>query len=331
MEDIAVSICCLAYNHENYLRRCLDGFVMQKTNFKFEILIHDDASTDSTPDIIKEYAEKYPDIIKPVFQSENQYSKHIKISWTYQYPRVKGKYIAWCEGDDFWTDEYKLQKQFDALENNPDCSFCTHKVEVVDAQGNSLNTFRPQNIEDSVFENSIIPNDRFIEYLFTKDEYPFQTSSYFARSEYIKECIDNRPDFISKVRYGDFTLMLLLASKGNVYYINEIMSNYTVNRPGSWSEQYADIAVRIKNLRMDADGVLYYNEFTDSKYKDFVKCFVDEHEFTIKRFEKDYKALISPRFKTVFSKLPLKTKLHIKAFAYFPFLIPIINKFQKKD
>ena len=111
MEDIKVSVCCLVYNHEKYLRQCLDSLLMQETNFKYEILIHDDASTDGSADIIREYESKFPDIIKPIYQTENQYSKQVQISWTYQYPRARGKYLAWCEGDDFWSDKKKLQKQ----------------------------------------------------------------------------------------------------------------------------------------------------------------------------------------------------------------------------
>ena len=108
MNDVKVTVFCLAYNHEKYIKKALDGFVMQKTNFKFEVLVHDDASADNTPNIIAEYAEKYPDIIIPILQKENQFSKHIPIAKTYFYPIMRGKYIAICEGDDFWTDEYKF-------------------------------------------------------------------------------------------------------------------------------------------------------------------------------------------------------------------------------
>lgn len=330
MEDIAVSICCLAYNHEKYIRRCLDGFLMQKTNFKFEVLIHDDASTDKTADIIREYEQKYPDIIKPIYQSENQYSQHIKIGWTYQYPRVKGKYIAWCEGDDCWTDEYKLQKQFDALENNPDCSFCTHIVEKADPDGNSLNVFFPGNLTDDIYADCVISNDKFIEYIFTKDEYPFQTSSYFAKSEYVKACINNRPDFMTMAGGGDFPMMLLHISKGNIYYINDVMSKYTVDRPGSWSEQYSNVDVRIKNLQSDSNCASFYNQYTDFKYKNCIEFYIKNNEFTIKRFEKDYKAMISPEYKIIFSELPLRTKLHIRALAYFPFLTSIIDRLKNR-
>jgi len=109
-DDPIVSICCITYNHEKYIRDAIEGFLMQKTLFPIEILIHGDASTDKTADIIKEYEVKYPDIIKPIYQTENQFSKGVSISATYQFPRARGKYIAICEGDDYWTDPHKLQK-----------------------------------------------------------------------------------------------------------------------------------------------------------------------------------------------------------------------------
>ena len=115
-KDIKVSVCCTVYNHEKYLRKCLDGFVMQKTNFAFEVLINDDKSTDSSADIIREYYEKYPDIIVPVFQTENQYSKGVDIIDDILIPMAKGKYIALCEGDDYWCDENKLLLQYDYME-----------------------------------------------------------------------------------------------------------------------------------------------------------------------------------------------------------------------
>lgn len=99
-----VSVCCLAYNHAPYIRKALDGILMQKTSFLFEVIIHDDVSTDGTIDIIKEYAEQYPDIIKPIFEEENQFSKNVPINLNILYPRARGKYIATCECDDYWTD-----------------------------------------------------------------------------------------------------------------------------------------------------------------------------------------------------------------------------------
>ena len=100
MYPISVSISVLAYNHKNFIRQMLEGVIMQKTNFKFEILIHDDASTDGTADIIREYQVKFPQIIKPILQQKNQYSRGIAPSPTFNWPRAQGKYLCLCEGDD---------------------------------------------------------------------------------------------------------------------------------------------------------------------------------------------------------------------------------------
>lgn len=124
-QQILVSVSTIVYNHERFLRQCIEGVLNQQTNFAFEYLIHDDCSTDGSADIIREYAAKYPDVIKPVFETENQYSKGGPWgSAVWNYPRAKGKYIALCEGDDYWTDPLKLQKQVDFLESHLEYSVC---------------------------------------------------------------------------------------------------------------------------------------------------------------------------------------------------------------
>lgn len=137
-KKILVSIQCLVYNHEPYLRQCLDGFVMQKTNFKFEAIVHDDCSTDNSASIIREYAEKYPEIIKPIYESENQYSKHNGDLDRIMNSACKGKYIAFCEGDDFWTDPMKLQKQVTAIERDSKNTMVYTAFSTVDETGNSI-------------------------------------------------------------------------------------------------------------------------------------------------------------------------------------------------
>ena len=126
--DPLVSIRCTVYNHEPFLRQCLDGFVMQKTTFPFEAIVHDDASTDGSAAIIREYSEKYPDIIKPIFETENQYNKRDgslrRIMDAALHPN--SKYIAMCEGDDYWSDPNKLQLQVDFLESHPDFYMSCH-------------------------------------------------------------------------------------------------------------------------------------------------------------------------------------------------------------
>lgn len=113
-----VSICCTTYNHGKFIQDAIEGFLMQKTNFPIEIIIHDDASTDNTATIVKQYAEKHPGLIITILQTINQYSQGIKPWPNFVFPKARGKYIALCEGDDYWTDPLKLQKQVDFLEGN---------------------------------------------------------------------------------------------------------------------------------------------------------------------------------------------------------------------
>lgn len=131
-----VSICAITYNHVSYIRDCLNGFLIQQTDFPFEIIIHDDASTDGTTDIIREYSIKYPDIIRPIIQPENQYSKHKRFDIIIKscIDRTQGKYIAFCEGDDYWTDPLKLQKQVDYLETHPKINLCYTEISFLNMQ-----------------------------------------------------------------------------------------------------------------------------------------------------------------------------------------------------
>lgn len=155
--QLMVSIKCLVYNHAPYLRQCLDGFVMQKTNFKFEAVVHDDCSTDGSQEIIKEYAAKYPDIIKPIYETENQYSKHDGSLRRIVDAHLNGKYIAFCEGDDYWTDPNKLQMQVDYMEAHPNCGLTYSNVFTVDANSKTLGIFGERSTFASLLNYNRIP------------------------------------------------------------------------------------------------------------------------------------------------------------------------------
>ena len=146
-----VSICCITYNHASFIRKCLDGFLMQQTTFPIEILIHDDCSTDGTTEIIREYEAKYPDLIFPLYEEENQYQqgKAAEIDF-YNYRRARGKYIAYCEGDDYWTDPLKLQKQVDFMEANPEYSVCFHDFQVYDVRTGKLRDMQYRNPQSMI-------------------------------------------------------------------------------------------------------------------------------------------------------------------------------------
>ncbi len=208
-----VSISCITYNHAKYIRDAIEGFLMQKTNFKFEILIHDDASTDGTYDIIKRYELKYPSVIFPIYQKKNQYSQGVMISPTYNWPRARGKYIALCEGDDYWTDPMKLQKQVDFMEANPDYALCFHDTYV--KKEDQLIAWRTY--EKEVF--SILDT-------FSTRALLHTSSILFRRDTYY--C----PNWLSKVVSGDMALISIVANEGKLKRIPEFMSVYRKHKGG---------------------------------------------------------------------------------------------------
>ena len=210
-EEPLVSIFCLTYNHASYIRQCLDGFLMQKATFAYEVIINDDASTDGTTEIIREYEEKYPDIIKPIYHEENLYSKGERGFWNrYCLPKSKGKYIALCEGDDYWIDPLKLQKQVDFLEGHPEYSMCFHKAKVIyDVQPNKKST---------LFEN-IEERDYTIDELFLNWIVP--TASIVCRRQFL-DVIKQSNDFM----YMDGIVVLSMVSLGKVHALSAVMSVY---------------------------------------------------------------------------------------------------------
>lgn len=140
-----VAIRCITYNHGPYIRDALESFVMQRTTFPFVAIVHDDASTDNTAAIIQEYATKYPNIIKPIYETENLYSKHDGSLGRILRNAVEdsgAKYVAMCEGDDYWTDPLKLQKQVDFLESHPDYSMCYSAFQLINYKGDAFEDYR---------------------------------------------------------------------------------------------------------------------------------------------------------------------------------------------
>lgn len=154
-----VSISCITYNHEKYIKETIEGFLKQETTFPIEILIHDDASTDKTAEIIREYESKYPSLIKPIYQTENQYSKRDGTIGKIQRGRAKGKYYSVCEGDDYWVDPLKLQKQIEYMESHPECGItATSSYILNDKTGNIKSlplTGAEYRFEDFVLANRI--------------------------------------------------------------------------------------------------------------------------------------------------------------------------------
>lgn len=218
-----VVIQCLAYNHESYIRDALEGFIIQKTDFPFVAIVHDDASTDKTAEIVKEYAEKYPEIILPIFEIENQYSKRngsLTKIMNHACEVTGAKYIAMCEGDDYWTDPLKLQKQVDFLESNSDYTLCFHPVNVIVEPTSHLPSECFRKTENREYK---------IDDILTQWTIP--TCSVLLKIGMLQLVPQNK-DF----QYGDNVLWLTCASNGKIYCINQLMGVYR-RQSGGWMSQ----------------------------------------------------------------------------------------------
>lgn len=261
------SIRCTTYNHARYVAQALDSFLMQETNYPFEIIIHDDASTDNTQDIIREYNQRFPSIIKPILQTENQYSKPNGRMYLKELVdgACKGKYIAWCEGDDYWIDCRKLQKQIDYLETHPDCSMVFNSANYVD--DNSVTTFcdKKQNKECDFDTNKVIRGGGLF----------CASPSLCLRSEYA----DYLYDFQKHADIGDYPLQIALSLKGKVHYIPDIMSAYRVSELNihSWTNRVMNNPdSAIKHLFNEISWLTELDEETNHLYSKPIafRCYV---------------------------------------------------------
>lgn len=251
---IQVSVCIVTYNQEKYIVECLDSLVTQKTNFKFEIIVGEDCSTDNTRAIVQQYVDKYPDLIVPVFHVENVGAvENIK----QVYKKAKGKYIAHVDGDDMALPD-KLQKQFDILEANPDCSICVHNMKAIDAKSQEMQEF-------------------FI--TFDEKKYTlldmYLINPFFIHSS--KMFVNRIEDYINSmdVETLDTEMHIEQAKQGNIYFLKEKLGVY---------RQFV--------------GITYENNFISSFVRDRIVSIyenVDESRFTndeINRIRKKYARIL---------------------------------------
>jgi len=225
-----VTICCITYNHERHVSKALDSFLMQRTDFNFEILISDDCSTDNTINIIKEYAKKHPSIVKTIFAKVNQYSQGVEPLSTLL-AKATGKYVAICEGDDYWTNPDKLAKQVQVFEKNKNVTICFHPARVLDLRNNKT-TVACKHYD----KNRTVPTESVI----TGSGAFMPTASIMAKNT----------DFgvYSKVLQGapvgDYFFMVYMASMGETYYLDEVMCDHLKFSGDSWSDKCLDASYK---------------------------------------------------------------------------------------
>ena len=217
---IEVSILCNTYNQADYISEALESFLSQETTFNYEILVHDDASTDGTKEIIEEYHRRYPHLIKPTYEDVNKYSNGINITMDIMVPQIISKYTALCEGDDYWTDRKKLQKQYDLMEKNPEHSMCAHASIMHNEKTGEDTLISP------MMDNGILAPAQVIAggggYL--------ATNSLFMRTNMLR----NPMPFRKKLQM-DYTMQIQGSLPNGILFIRDIMSVYRYLAKGSWT------------------------------------------------------------------------------------------------
>lgn len=300
-EPIMVSVVCITFNQVTYIEKAINSFLMQKTNFKYEIIIHDDASSDGTKEVIDQYTSLSPDKIIPIFQVENQYSKKIKIYQSFIYPIVRGKYIALCEGDDFWTDPNKLQIQFNYMENNPNCKLCIHDASFITADEKITFNSKPlsknpinYDIEDAIMGIGI----------------KVATNSFFYPSEIVKKTI-TKFEILSPT--GDYPLPILLSLYGYIHYIPKKMCAHRMLAKNSFSERMSKGEKSIKKwsifLEKLEESMKELDVYTQHKYTSIIKKSLEQQKFNNYLLTRNSKKLKIEPYNAMLKSIQFKKKL----------------------
>lgn len=311
-----VSIIVPTYNHEKYIAQALDSFLMQKTSFPIEVLVHDDASTDSTAEIIKDYEKRFPNIIKPVLQTENQYSKGVNVEQTFLMPKCQYCYTAMCDGDDYWIDDTKLQKQFDALEQHPDIDICAHRATAIDA-----------NTGESVgFQG---PSDTFR--IFTPEEVINGDGGFVATGSivYRTKLDDKIPEF-RKINELDYGVQIDGSLRGGMIYFGDCMSAYRISVAGSWTARIqANPDKAIPFYKTMDDMFVSLDSYTNGRFKKLIEKKRTENRFRIYEAQGKYRKLFEKEFKTIIQKTPRSTVIKYRLGCLFPKYI--LNRERRKN
>lgn len=259
LEAPLVSISCCAYNHEAYIESALCGFLSQETDFPFEVLVHDDASTDATAEIIRHYHAHYPSIIKPILQVENQYSKGNNKPALINSMRAMGEFTAICEGDDCWTDTKKLQYQVEALRQYPNVDICFHSASKRDYANGGKETLIGRYAEEPV---ALLSTEQVI----LRPHGLIPTASVMVRREVVKASMEFR-ETRPYIAVGDIYLFFFGARRGGAVYLDRNMSLYRAKVPGSWTlKNKSDYVKRMQAVNARVLSYVELDEYTGYQF-----------------------------------------------------------------
>lgn len=305
-----VSVVCLAYNHAKFVRQALDSILGQKTTFRYEIIVQDDASTDGTQEIIREYAVRNPGVIVPIFHEENLYSKGVG-QLALACKHAQGEYIAICECDDWWLDDAKLERQVDYLSKNPECSLCfTNAVKYNQDSGKFQNNMLPAfNIEKKILKKERIELSDFDRLNFIPT-----ASMVFRRCDYEK-----RPVLTKNAFQGDRFLQVYLLTCGYAHYIDEVCSVWRVGNPESVTAKWnADLELKKASVARFKEMYIELGQFFDGRYDAVFEKRIAHYDIELLYLENKQRELRNPYFLRLKRKEGLRPFLKYLLFAYKP-------------
>ena len=310
-----ITVIVMTYNQKDYIRESLDSILRQKINVDFNILIHDDCSSDGTSEIIDEYKKQYPDKIEVIHQKDRTYPVvgFNGMLYTYVVPKIESDYIAYCDGDDYWTDDEKIKKQYDFMVSHPEYSMCFH----------SAYQLRPNNDMSSKW---FIKDEGDIDMSDIISERPgvcVATSSIFLRGEVFKDFSDWR----KKYPVEDVPMYITAAMQGKIHRLKDVMCVYRQFAVGSWSAQNQGANDKmVKHLSEMKKAVLRFDEQTNEQYHDLVVKEVESFDFRIARLTNDLKTVFSKANKRFVKRLKFKERFSLKLQYRTPSLYNLLKK-----
>jgi len=310
--SVLVSINCITYNHEKYIADALESFLNQRTDFEYEIIIGEDCSTDNTREIIKEFMKKYPGKIILITSEKNvgMMENERRI-----YEASHGKYIAECEGDDFWIDPYKLQKQINYMEKNQDCTLCFHNAHEVNANRNIIGNMIPKCIENKSYDCGEIATLGFIP---------------TASRVYLKETMENLPGWYKTAVVGDLPSQLIITSKGYAYYMKDIMCAYRVGVENSATFTLFDRSNNEKKIIKNQENLISildnFNIYSQFKYSEKIEERRKLYEYQLYFIKGDINKLKELRYKEFYKNVGIKAKVGMYVKSYSPKIYRKLDK-----
>lgn len=319
-KDEIVSVIMLAYNHEKWIEKAMMSVINQKTKYKYKIYIHEDCSTDGTRAIVQKISKDYPDLVIPIMPEKNRHSQGIRIIADILLPMLKGKYVMICEGDDYWTDENKIEMQISYMEQHTDCSLTFGNAQIVDTEGRYMRNALPDYMwkDEGLLRKLLGSGDcNFTtEEMILLDFVP--TASLCFRYDSV--------NILNKLSDScDLAMRLAAAYNGNyTHYFNRILSAYRTGNPNSASGSiFGSFELLYKHFYMRHKQIYgKFNEVTNNMYSDTINKVLDR-KMIIALLAKSYsEAKKQNRFNELYSNVRLKELVKY----YFPCIFKLIKK-----